>query len=255
MLLLACGFSCWGSTAQCFAQIADYGPAQLARQAVDIRAPYLAQMAQITFQKKNGNSPAGASAGPGAHATRAPVQTTFTRSTIAWFKPWSMANELSKKIPWDESASAATNFGREEERRQALTRLFTGCLETYEQRAKAEGLASNDLAVTFSHSIALNAELGTGRKSTAAEVSAWREKIRAEFARSPLYWTDSSKQAVHETIVITTMLAQIGYANATHDHDERAQAMFRESARKNVAALTSASLVDLRNARTVLGSD
>jgi hypothetical protein len=38
-----------GAAPAYLSQIADYGAAQLARQAVDIRAPYLARMAQITY--------------------------------------------------------------------------------------------------------------------------------------------------------------------------------------------------------------
>ena len=86
----------------------------------------------------------------------------------------------------------------------------------------------------------------------AAYEHALRVKIKNEFARSPSYWTDADKQAVHETIVITTMLALAGHANATRDNDPRAQAMFRDTARHNVEALTKASLVELSNARSAL---
>jgi hypothetical protein len=130
--------------------------------------------------------------------------------------------------------------------------LFTACLDTYEERTKAEGLASDDLAVTYRHTIALNSELGTGKRMPASEEAALRDKLREAFARSPLYWTDADKQSVHETIVITTMLALTGYANATRDNDQESQALFREAARENVKALTNASLVDLRNARSAL---
>jgi hypothetical protein len=109
------------------AQIVEYGPAQLARQAVDIRAPYLAQMAQI----RNGT----ASSKPGT--TRSQAQTTFKRSASGWFKPWSMANEIGKKIEWDPNAPFGTGFAREEAQRQALTKLFTACLETYEELNRA----------------------------------------------------------------------------------------------------------------------
>jgi hypothetical protein len=226
------------------AQIAEYGPAQLARQALDIRAPYLAQMAQVQY--------GAASSKPGT--TRSEVQTTFTRAR-SWFKPWSMANEISKKVEWDPKAPFGSGFAREEAQRQALTKLFTACLDTYEEQAKAEGLPTDDLAVTYGHTIALNAELGTGKKMSASEEEALRQRLRDEFARSPLYWTDADKQSAHETIVITTMLALVGYANAVRDNDQQAQAMFREAGRKNVTALTNASLVELSRARSALGQD
>jgi hypothetical protein len=50
------------------------------------------------------------------------------------------------------------------------------------------------------------------------------------------------------------MLAQAGYANVKRNHDQRAEETFREVARRNVEALTGASLHELRNARSVLGS-
>ena len=124
------------------AQIAEYGPAQLARQAVDIRAPYLAQMAQVQYGATSSK----------AGARRSPVQTTFKRAA-GWFKPWSMANEISKRIEWDPKAPLGTGFAREEAQRQALTKLFTACLDTYEEQAKAEGLATDDLAVTYGHAL------------------------------------------------------------------------------------------------------
>jgi hypothetical protein len=223
------------------AQIAEYGPAQLARQALDIRAPYLAQMAQVQYGKTPSE--------PGT--ARSPVQTTFKRAT-GWFTPWSMANEIAKKIEWDPDAPFGTGFAREEAQRQALTKLFTACLDTYEERTKAEGLPTDDLAVTYGHAIALNAELGTGKRISASEEGALRQRLQDEFARSPLYWTDADKQSVHETIVITTMLALVGHANATRDNDERALTMFREAGLRNVTALTNASLSELRNARSAL---
>ena len=243
-----------GAAPAYLSQIADYGAAQLARQAVDIRAPYLARMAQITYLQKSGKQQSGA--GPsrkGAVAPRA-VNTTFTRSQIGWYKPWAMANELSKEVQWDERAPFGSGFAREEAQRQALTKLFTECLEVYERQTKAEGVPTNDLAVTFSHCIALNEELSSGRKMSTKEESALREKLRDQFARSDDYWTDSGKQSIHETIVIMTMLAQAGYANAKRNHDQRAEETFRDVARRNVEALTGASLHELRNARSVLGS-
>jgi len=165
-----------------------------------------------------------------------------------------MANELAQQVKWDEHAPFGSGFAREEAQRQALTKLFTECLEVYERQSKAEEIPTNDLAVTFSHCIALNAELSSGRKMSAKEESALREKLRDQFAHNPGYWTDADKQSIHETIVITTMLAQVGYANAKRKHDQRAEESFREVAGRNVEALTSASLLELRNARSVLGS-
>ena len=243
-----------GAAPAYLSQIADYGAARLARQAIDIRAPYLAQMAQIMYLQKNGKRRS--SAGPsrkGAVAPRA-VNTTFTRSQIGWYKPWAMANELSKEVQWDERAPFGSGFAREEAQRQALTKLFTECLEVYERQSKAEGIPTNDLAVTFSHCISLSEELSGGRKLSAREESALRERLRDQFARSNIYWTDADRQSIHETIVIMTMLAQAGYANAKRNHDQHAEETFREVARRNVATLKSASLQELSNARSVLGS-
>ena len=227
------------------AQIIEYGPAQLARQAVDIRAPYLAQMAQI----QRGAAPSTTG------TTRSQVQTTFKRSASGWFKPWSMANEIAKKVEWDPKAPFGTGFAREEAQRQALTKLFTSCLGTYEEQAKADGLATDDLAVTYANVIALNSELATGKKMTTSEGAVLRQKMHDQFAQSPLYWTDADKQSVHETLVITTMLAVVGHANAVRDNDQASQALFRDAARENVTTLTNATLVDLRNARSALSQN
>src|SRR5262245_8732198 len=233
-----------GAPVTSIAQIANYGPALLARQAVDIRAPYLAQMSQVHYNQQGGSgSPA---------ATKRQVSTTFTRSSVGWLKPWPWANEIAKKVEWDPKAPFGSGFAREEAQRQALTKLFTSCLDLYEQQAKAEGLPTNDVAVTFGRVVALNHELATGKRMPAADEQALRVKIKNDFNRSTSYWTDTDKQAVHETIVITTMLALAGYANATRDNDPRAQAMFRDTARHNVDALTKASLVELSNARSAL---
>lgn len=243
-----------GAAPAYFSQIADYGAARLARQAIDIRAPYLAQMAQIMYLQKNGKQRSGAGQSrKGGVAPRA-VNTTFTRSQIGWYKPWAMANELAKEVQWDERAPFGSGFAREEAQRQALTKLFTECLEVYERQSKAEGIPTNDLAVTFSHCISLSEELSGGRKLSAREESALRERLRDQFARSNIYWTDADRQSIHETIVIMTMLAQVGYANAKRNHDQHAEETFREVARRNVATLKSASLQELSNARSVLGS-
>ena len=102
-ILLAVGMFI-GAAPTYFSQIADYGAAQLARQAVNIQAPYLAQMARITYLQKNGKQKSGAGPSRKAAAAHRAVNTTFTRSEIGWYKPWAMANELSKEVQWDERA-------------------------------------------------------------------------------------------------------------------------------------------------------
>jgi hypothetical protein len=202
-------------------------------------------MAQLQYLRQTGRTPA-------AGAARKPVQTTFRRSNT-WFKPWSMASEIAGKIEWDPTAALGTGFARQEAQRQALTKLFTACLDTYDAQAKTEGLSTNDLAVTFAHAVALNSEIGTGRRMAAADEAALQQQLRESFSTSTQFWTDADKQAIHETIVITTMLAVAGYTNAITNNDSRAQALFRDTARQNVTALTNASLIDLRNARSALG--
>jgi hypothetical protein len=132
-----------GAAQAYFSQIADYGPAQLARQAVVIRTPYLAQMAQIAYSQKNGKQRSGAGPSRKASVTPKAAPTTFTRSRIGWYKPWAMANELSKEVQWDERAPFGSGFAREEAQRQALTKLFTERLEVYERQSKAEGIPTS----------------------------------------------------------------------------------------------------------------
>src|SRR5262245_44553495 len=210
-----------GSAAPIAAQIADYGAAQLARQAVDIRAPYLAQMAQIRYQQQTGQT---SSSG----TPRRPVDTTFERST-SWFKPWSMANEIATKVEWDPKAPLGAEFAREEAQRQALTKLFTDCLDAYDAAAKAEGLPTDDLAVTVGHAVALTTESTTGKRIAAPEDAQLRQKLQDEFAHSDQYWTDADKQAVHDTFGITTMLAVTAFANSTRDGDAGVLAMLRDT--------------------------
>src|SRR5262245_18100596 len=97
IILLAAGMFV-GSAPAYLSQIADYGAAQLARQAVAIRAPYLAQMAQITYLQKSGQQQSGDGPSRKASVTPRAVNTTFTRSQVGWYKPWAMANELSKEV-------------------------------------------------------------------------------------------------------------------------------------------------------------
>src|SRR5262245_40202553 len=106
-ILLAVGMFV-GAAPVYLSQIADYGAAQLARQAVVIRTPYLAQMAQITYSQKNGKRQSGAGPSQKAAVPARAVNTTFTRSQIGWYKPWAMANELSKEVQWDERAPLGT---------------------------------------------------------------------------------------------------------------------------------------------------
>ena len=54
-----------GSMPKSAAQIIEYGAAQLARQAVNIRTPYLVQMAQIRYQQGSGILKTGHNALPG----------------------------------------------------------------------------------------------------------------------------------------------------------------------------------------------
>ena len=102
-----------------------------------------------------------------------------------------MANEMAKKLEWDPKAPFGSGFAREEAQRQALTKLFTSCLDLYERQSKAQGLPTDDLAVTFGRAVALNHELATGVRMPAADEQALRVKFKNEFARSPSYWTDA----------------------------------------------------------------
>ena len=126
--------------------------------------------------------------------------------------------------------------------------MFAACLDYYEQQASVEEYRTNDLAVTYSHSIALNTEVSTGRKLTAKEELELREKLRSKLAYYPYYFDDSSKQSIHETIVIMTILTQAGYAEASLNHDQQAQKVFQETARRNVETLKGATIDDLKHA-------
>jgi hypothetical protein len=228
------------------APIVNRGVSQLARQASAIRIrgiPSLAQMAQLTISR-NGRPPQNILENP----TDNEVQTSFLRGN-SWYKPWGWASEISKRIPWDDPAApAGSGFTRQQTGRETLTRLFSACLDYYEQQANVEGYRTNDLAITYSHSIALNSEVSTGRKLTAQEEFALREKLRTKIEYYPYRFDDGYKQSVHETIVITTMLTQAGYADATLNHDQQAQAAFRETARHNVETLMNATIDDLVHA-------
>ncbi len=75
-----------------------------------------------------------------------------------------------------------------------------------------------------------------------------REDLRTKIAYYPYNFDDASKQAVHETLVLVTVLTQAGYADATLNHDQPAQAMFQETARRNLEILKAATLYDLVHA-------
>jgi hypothetical protein len=220
--------------------------AQLARQAAAIRIrgiPNLAQVAELTISRR-GRRPQNILDEP----TGNEAQTKFLRSN-SWFKPWGWASEISKRIPWeDPNAPAGSGFARQQAAREKLTKLFSACLDYYEQQANIEGYRTNDIAVTYSHSIALNTEVATGRKLTVREEFALRENLRAKIAHYPYNFDDASKQSFHETLVITTILTQAGYANATLNHDQQAQAAFRETARRNLETLKAATIDDLVHA-------
>jgi hypothetical protein len=229
------------------APIVNVGVAQLASQAAAIRIrgiPSLAQIAQLIIPSRSGKPPQNILDEP----TGNEVQSKFLRGS-SWFEPWGWANDISKRIPWDDpTAPAGSGFARQQAGSAMLTKLFTACLDYYEQQANVEGYRTNDLAVTYAHSIALNSEISTGRKLTAQEELALRENLRVKLSYYPYYFTDASKQAVHETIVIKTILAQAGYAEATLNHNQEAQAAFRETARINVETLKAATIDDLVHA-------
>jgi len=228
------------------APIVSDAVSQLAKQAGAIRIrgiPTLAQMGQLTVSR-SGRPPQNVLDEP----TNNQVKSKFLRSN-SWFKPWGWANEISKGIPWDDpTAPRNSGFARQQSGREQLTKLFSDSLDYYEQQAKVEQYATNDLAVTYSHSIALNLEVSTGRKLTASEDLALRNELRSKISYYPYNFDDASKQAIHEAIVITTILTQAGYAEATLNHDQQGQATFRETARRNVETLRRASLDDLVHA-------
>jgi hypothetical protein len=147
------------------------------------------------------------------------------------------------------SSTTDTGFAREEAQRQPLTKLFTAYLDTYEEQAKADEL-TDDLAVTYANTMALNSELATGKKMTAPEEATLRPKDARPVRAEPDFWADADKQSVHETLVITTMLAVVGHVNAMRDNDQASQALFRDVAREDFTTLTNATLVDLRNTRS-----
>lgn len=235
------------------APIVNRGVAQLARQAAAIRirgVPELAQLARLTIAR-GGGPPRNVLDQP----TDNEVQASFLRGG-SWYKPWGWANEISKRIPWDDPAAPpGSGFARQQSGRELLTRLFSACLDYYEQQAQVEEYRTNDLAVTYSHSIALNTEVSTGRKLTAQEELTLREDLRSKIAHHPYNLDDSYKQSVHETIVITTILTQAGYADATLKNDLQAQAAFRETARHNLETLKTASMGDLVHSGWGPGND
>ena len=85
-----------------------------------------------------------------------------------------------------------------------MTKLLTSCRDLYERQSKAQGLPTDDLAVTFGRAVALNHELATGMRMPAADEQALRVKFKNEFARSPSYWTDADNPVMRMRFVTTT---------------------------------------------------
>lgn len=199
------------------AQIANTGPAALARQMPTIYAPYLANISRVRVLQKRGKlksttqSPGRFSSTPG----------TVFQSSQPPFVPQQLAARLAKTP----------------QERQYIESVLTRCLTFYTDTAKQKGVPLNDVALALNYFISTNYFVySLGRGPTPEQMSATRDVIRANMVQDPAFgqMSDKQKQEAYETLIVLAGFVDLGYGTSKKSGDNGAAEQFREMAKHNL---------------------
>lgn len=218
------------------AQIANTGPAALARQMPTIYAPYLANISRVRVlqkrgklnssrgststgqsgQKQSGQKPTTQPTGPFSNTTG-----TVFHSTQPPFVPQQLAARLGKTL----------------QERQHIEGVLTKCLTFYTDTAKQKGVPLNDVALALNYFISTNYFVySLGRGPTPDQMSATRDAIRANMVQDEAFrqMSDKQKQEAYETLIVLAGFVDLGYGTSKKSGDAGAAEQFREMAKYNL---------------------
>jgi hypothetical protein len=200
------------------AQIANTGPAALARQMPTIYAPYLANISRVRVLQKRGKlktttQPATGSLAPTSGTVFHPSQPPFVPQQLA------------------------ARLGKTPQERQYIESVLTKCLTFYTDTAKQKGVPLNDVALALNYFISTNYFVySLGRGPTADQMTATRDLIRANMVQDQAFrqMSDKQKQEAYETLIVLAGFVDMGYGTSKNSGNAGAAEQFREMAKHNL---------------------
>ncbi len=230
VLLLLLG-SLPGFAASATAQIANTGPAGLARQMPTIYAPYLANISRVRILQKRGklNSSRGSTTNrPSGQKPTTQPPGPFSTTVFHTSQPPFVPQQLAARL------------GKTQQERQYIESVLTKCLTFYTDTAKQKGVPLNDVALALNYYISTNYFVySLGRGPTPDQMSATRDLIRANMAQDQAFrqMTDKQKQEAYETLIVLAGFVDMGYGTSKNSGDTGAAEQFREMAKHNLETL------------------
>ncbi|HEX2271061.1 MAG TPA: DUF6683 family protein [Pyrinomonadaceae bacterium] len=223
--------SCLLCSAVTPAQIANTGPAALARQMPTIYAPYLANISRVRVLQKRGklNSSRGSTSsrqGGQKPTTQAPGPVSTASDTVFH----------SSQPPFVPQQLAA-RLGKTSQERQYIESVLTRCLTFYTDTAKQKNVPLNDVALALNYFISTNYYVySLGRGPTPDQMSATRDAIRASMVQDQTFrqMSDRQKQEAYETLIVLAGFVDMGYGTSKSNGDAGAAEQFREMAKHNL---------------------
>ncbi|HKR13367.1 MAG TPA: DUF6683 family protein [Pyrinomonadaceae bacterium] len=206
------------------AQIANTGPAALARQMPTIYAPYLANISRVRVLQKRGKLK---SSRGGQKPTTQPTGPFSTAAGTVFH---------SSRPPFVPQQLAA-RLGKTTQERQHIEGVLTKCLTFYTDTAKQKGVPLNDVALALNYFISTNYFVySVGRGPTPDQMSATRDVIRANMVQDEAFrqMSDQQKQEAYETLIVLAGFVDLGYGTSKKSGDAGAAEQFREMAKYNL---------------------
>ena len=213
------------------AQIANTGPAALARQMPTIYAPYLANISRVRILQKRGKLRSTTSSRRGGQTPTTQPPGPFSTAGDTTFQ--------TSQPPFVPQLLAA-RLGKTSQERQYIEGVLSKCLTFYTDTAKQKGVPLNDVALALNYYISTNYFVySLGRGPTPPQMSATRDLIRTNMVQDQAFrqMSDRQKQEAYETLIVLAGFVDMGYGTSKNSGDTYAAEQFREMAKHNLETL------------------
>ena len=230
-----------------FAQIAQTGPAALARQMPTIYGPYLANISRVRILgKRNGSAsstsrvPNGPSTSGSSGQTRSNPQPVIVKRTFN-LHDTSFTPVQGPFVP----QQLARVLGGTSQERQSIQDTLTKCLDFYTESAKQKGVPLNDVSLALNYYLSTNYFVySRGSGPTTSQMTATRDMIRQNLVQDTNFrqMSDRDKQQSYETLIVLAGFVDLGYGAMKQNSNDGGAEQFRDMARHNLETLLGAPI-------------
>jgi len=194
------------------------------------------------FAKARARDKARASTPAKTARVETPAQPEVSKKTPALIDTAVRFRSTGTQLRTQAFADFLSDGGTPDTKKQ-MTAIISTLLTEYEKAARAQG-KPNDLALATTAALVYNSSIYNGTpEPDDARIMEIRDAMAELMAEDATFasMTDRQKQELYENLVISTMLAKVGYEEAQKTNDKATMASYRDLAGQTLTAVSGMS--------------